>query len=69
MGAADPFEGMTDEQVFAKALKAFNKASQLTPGSLQRSIQWGLFDSAMAELQRRLNVYIQTAQRKGNDHE
>jgi hypothetical protein len=50
---------MTDEEVLMRATKAFARASELRPGSIQRAIQWGLFDSAMAEMNRRLMQHIE----------
>lgn len=59
VSAAEPLEGMTDEEVLMRATKAFARASELRPGSIQRAIQWGLFDSAMAEMNRRLMQHIE----------
>lgn len=55
---ADPYVGMTDTQVLARAREACKKASELPPGSIQRSIQWAVFDGAMAELDRRLVRHV-----------
>jgi hypothetical protein len=54
----DPFEGLSDEAVLARAKRAFEKAVVLPPGSIQRSLQWSAFDSAMAELDRRLTDLV-----------
>jgi hypothetical protein len=37
-----------------RARAAFKKATALPVGSVARAVQWGVFDSAMAELDRRL---------------
>lgn len=49
----DTYAGMTDEQVLTRAREACKKASALPPGSIERPIQWAVFDGAMAELNRR----------------
>jgi hypothetical protein len=48
----DPYPDMSNEQVLARATKAFSRASELPPRSVERAIQWAVFDSAMAELDR-----------------
>jgi hypothetical protein len=53
-----PYAGMTDEQVLARACKACKKASRLPPGSIERTIQWAVFDGAMAELDQRAFRHI-----------
>lgn len=53
-----PYEGMTDAQVLARASNACKKASALAPGSIERAIQWAVFDGAMAELDQRAFRHI-----------
>jgi hypothetical protein len=53
-----PYAGMTDEQVLARACDACKKASTLPPGSIERAIQWAVFDGAMAELDQRAFRHI-----------
>ena len=57
----DPYEGMTDEQVLARAAKALRKASALPAGSTERALQWGVFESAKAELDLRVARHILAA--------
>jgi hypothetical protein len=54
----DPYAGMTDEQVLARAAKALRKAATLPTGSIERAIQWAVYDSAKAELDRRLFLHV-----------
>ena len=58
MDLANPFDGMTDDDVLARARKALIRASEMTPGSIERTIQWAVFDSAMMELDRRAVRYV-----------
>jgi hypothetical protein len=53
MGAADPYEGMTDEQVLALAARHLQKVDLLPIGSTERNIKWAAYESAKAELDRR----------------
>lgn len=53
-----PFDGMTDEQVLARAAEHLQKVQLAEPGSVVRSIQWGLYEQAKAELDVRLYAYI-----------
>ena len=48
----DPYKGMSDEQVLAKAQGAYRRSEDLPPG-LARMLEWRTFDRAMAELMRR----------------
>ena len=54
----DPYAGMTDEQLLARALAAlrFVKASPLD--SVQRLRHWAAYDSAHKELERRLVNHV-----------
>lgn len=54
-----PYAEMSDEEVLARACKACKKASALPPGSIERTIQWAVFDGAMAELDQRAFRHIQ----------
>lgn len=53
-----PYAQMSDEDVLARARKACKKASTLPPGSIERAIQWAVFDGAMAELDQRAFRHI-----------
>lgn len=55
---ADPYAGMSDQAVLARAAKALRKRAALPPGSIERPIQRAVFDSAMAELDRRAIAHI-----------
>ena len=57
----DPYAGMTDEQVLARAAKALRKVPQLPLGSIERAIQWAAFESAKAELDRRMVAHVLAA--------
>lgn len=53
-----PYAEMSDEEVLARAGTACKKASALPPGSIERTIQWAVFDGAMAELDQRAFRHI-----------
>lgn len=53
LNMADPYAGMDDAQVLARAAKALRREAALPPGSIQRIVQGAVFDDAMMELQRR----------------
>lgn len=57
-GGVDPFEGMTDEQVLARAAKALRRVNRLAMGSTERAIQWAVFEAAKAELDLRMARHI-----------
>lgn len=50
---ADPYKGMSDEQVLAIAQAAHRRAVALPAASGARRAQWKAFDKAMGELVRR----------------
>lgn len=54
----DPYEDMTDEQVLARAAAALTKVSDYPVGSVERSIQWSVYESAKAELDLRMYGHI-----------
>jgi hypothetical protein len=56
--AAGPYDGMTDEDVLARAARALRRVDALLPGSVERSIQWSVYDSAKAELDRRFVRHV-----------
>ena len=58
MEPADPYEGLTDEQVLTEAQTAYRKAEALPARSATRRIQWQIFDSAMGELTRRAMAHV-----------
>jgi hypothetical protein len=47
------YEAMTDEEVAMRACTALRKTAALPLGGAQRSVQWAVFDGAIAELERR----------------
>jgi hypothetical protein len=54
----DPYLGLTDDEVLKRAAKALRKWSTLPIGTIERSIQRAVFDSAMAELDRRAIAHV-----------
>lgn len=54
----DPYSGLTDDQVLARAVTALRivKSSPIT--SIQHGIQWAVYDACTAELNRRLIAHI-----------
>ena len=54
----DPYEGLTDEQVLARATAALAKIRDYPPGSIQRSVQWAVYENVKAELDMRLYGHI-----------
>jgi hypothetical protein len=57
-GAADPYDGLDDEEVLARANAALRKAWACPPGSVQWAVQWAVYDAASAELRGRLDRYV-----------
>lgn len=55
---AGPYDGLGDEEVLAKAADAFRKARGYPPGSMQRAVQWAVYDAATAELTERLGRHL-----------
>ena len=56
--AADPYAAMTDAQVLARAAAVLRKVPELPAGTIQRGFQWALYESAKAELDRRLFLHV-----------
>lgn len=56
--SGNPYEDMTDEQVLAGAAGALRKVTTFPVGSLQRAIQWGVYESAKSELDRRMFIMV-----------
>jgi hypothetical protein len=46
-------EQMTEDELLERARKALVRAAQLPRGSLERSVQWGVYDTYADELRRR----------------
>lgn len=59
--ANDPYEGMTDEQVLARAARALRKVPEYPVGSIERAVQWSCYESAKAELDRRMVAHVVAA--------
>lgn len=55
---AGPFDGLSDEEVLAKAAAAFGKVLGYPIGSVQRSVAWAVYDSAAGELEQRLGRHV-----------
>lgn len=62
---ADPYAGMDDTAVLARAVAFFKKAVSLPPGSIERAIQWAAYDTAKDELDRRVAAYMLARLREG----
>lgn len=56
---------MTEDELCARARAALNRVVELPVGSLGRSIQWAVHDTAMEELALRAEVALAEALRKG----
>lgn len=55
---SDPFEDMTDEQVLERAAAALEKVNRSPLPSIQRSVQWAVYEQAKAELDVRLLRHV-----------
>jgi hypothetical protein len=53
-----PPEHMSEDDLIARARNAMIRASSQPVGSLGRSIQWAVFDTYMAELDRRAMRFV-----------
>jgi hypothetical protein len=53
-----PPEQMSEDNLITRARNAMNRAAHLPVGSLGRSIQWAVFDTYMAELDRRAVRFV-----------
>jgi hypothetical protein len=53
MTTGKSLDKLTEDELLARARKAMSRAASLPVGSLGRSVQWGAFDTVMAELDRR----------------
>lgn len=58
MTGRDPYAAMTDTQVLARAAAALRKVPEFPVGSVQRGMQWALYESAKAELDRRVFLHV-----------
>lgn len=47
------YEGLTDAEVLERAARALRKVQEHPVGSAARAIQWGIYESCAAELDRR----------------
>lgn len=56
--AIDPYADLTDAEVLARAAKALRKVHAAPVGSTVRALQWGVFESAKAELDLRMARHI-----------
>jgi L-ribulose-5-phosphate 3-epimerase UlaE len=55
-----PPESMSEDVLIERARNAMNRAVVLPVGSLGRSIQWAVFDTYMAELDRRAVRFVRS---------
>lgn len=55
---ADPYANLTDTEVLARAASALRKVHAAPLKSTERALQWGVFESAKAELDLRLARHI-----------
>ena len=53
-----PLEHMGEYELLERARMAMLKAATLPPGSLARSVQWGVYDTYSGELRRRAVMLI-----------
>lgn len=51
---ADPYEGLTDVQVLDRAKAALRRVHAASLPSLERTMQWALYEQAKAELDLRM---------------
>lgn len=54
----DPYANLTDAEVLARAAKALRKVHAAPLNSTERALQWGVFESAKAELDLRMAQHI-----------
>lgn len=47
------YEDLTDDQVLKRAAAALRKVQLYPIGSVQRAVQWGIYEGCAAELDRR----------------
>jgi hypothetical protein len=55
------YAGRRDGEVLELAKAALKKAATLPPGSIERAIQWSVFDAHMGELRRRAMAAVLAA--------
>lgn len=55
--ADDPYAELTDDEVFQRCIKSLGEMAQYPPGDVRHELQWDLYQSAKAELDRRLYVH------------
>jgi hypothetical protein len=58
-----PLDKMTEDELLARARAALERV--LPVGSLGRSVQWAVHDTAMAELRNRASRVLAEAMRRG----
>lgn len=61
---AGPLSGMPDEEVIERARSALLKVNSYPVGSIQRSVQWAVYEQAKAELEARLLRHVLRARRR-----
>lgn len=60
-----PPERMTEDELLAAAREAFLRAISHPPGSLERAIQWTVYDRYAGELRVRASEALLRAMRRG----
>ena len=63
------YDDMTDAEVLKRAADALAKVTRHPMGSVQRAIQWGVYNSCAAELERRAYVHALARIRQRRDEE
>jgi hypothetical protein len=53
-----PFDGLEDVQVLERAKAALRRVHASSLGSIERSVQWALYEQAKAELDMRLYLRV-----------
>lgn len=56
--SVDPYEGMSPEQLIARAAAALKMVRELPLNSVGRAIQWAVYEDAKAELDLRLYRHV-----------
>ena len=64
-GERGPFDGLDDVQVLDRAKAALRRVQASSLGSLERSVQWALYEQAKAELDVRLYQHVLRKIREG----
>ena len=58
------YQCMSDNEVLKRAAAALRNVQRYPVGSLQRAVQWGIYESCAAELDRRAIAHVRAAIRQ-----